>query len=76
MNWKNELKKDFGKVVQWGKKEYGVVKESNLRGHYLNQISSIKSAMERKRSLPNEIKSNKQLTRKDKSLLLDKLKFV
>jgi cell wall assembly regulator SMI1 len=76
MDLQSEVKKDWKKLFKWGKKEYKAVKESNLKGHYLNQITAIKAAMGRKEKLPSEIKGNKSLTKKDKSMLLDKLKFV
>lgn len=71
-----EVKKDFGKLFKWGKKEFKVLKKSSRKGFYLNQINSVKAAIQRKSKLPSEISGDKTLSRKDKSMLLDKLKFV
>jgi RNA binding exosome subunit len=75
MDLKKEVKKDWNKLLKWSKKEFVVLKKSNVKGHYLNQINSIETAIQRKDKLPNEIKSDKNLSRKDKDMLLDKLKF-
>jgi len=76
MDLQSEVKKDWKKLFKWSKKEFKVLKKSSRKGFYLNQINSVKVAIQRKSKLPSEINSDKSLTKKDKSMLLDKLKFV
>ena len=82
--WFKKEEKAVGKWVgkeakagkEFVKKEFLVAKRANKRGFYMNQINSVNTAMRRKNTLEYDIKNDKLLNKDDKSMLLNRMKFV